>query len=130
MEECTSFRIAEAALVALSFLLVARATGDALVVQLVEMQGWRARRATEFSRSRAPPAIRVTRLAELRQWIVILRSEAFHAESTLEHRMGRTGRALERSLALARSAVVMTLLASEVRFEETLGTLRMALAPG
>lgn len=95
----TGLRVAEATLLGLATLLVARATGHALIVQFVEVQGGRASRAAEFPRAGAPSTIRVAILAEPRQRIVILCPEAFFAQAVLQHRVGWAGGALLRPLA-------------------------------
>lgn len=124
----TGLRVAEATLLGLATLLVARATGHALIVQFVEVQGGRASRAAELPRAGAPSTIRVAILAEPRQRIVILCPEAFFAQAVLQHRVGWAGGALLRPLAFARATVMVTLLATEVGLEESFGTLRVTLA--
>jgi len=92
--EITGFRITETTLFSLSSLLVAHAARHTLVIQLIQMQWWRTRGATEFARTGASSAIGMTSLTELGQWIVVLRTQTLHAQTTLQHRMGWTRSAL------------------------------------
>lgn len=92
------------------------------------MQRRRAGGAAEFAGASAPPTLQMAILAKLSQRIVVLGSEALHAQSAVQHRMGRARSALVRSLPFARATVVVTLLATEVGFEESFGALRVTLS--
>lgn len=63
------------------------------------MQRRRARGAAELAGAGAPSAVGMAVLAELRQGIVVLRAQALHAQTALQHRMRGTGGAFQRTLA-------------------------------
>lgn len=70
----------------------------------------------------------VASFAELCRRIVVLRAQALHTQAPIQHEMGRTRSTFQRSLALARAAEVMALLATKLSLKEPFRALGMALA--
>lgn len=78
----TGFWITETTFFGLRPFLVACATRHALVVQFVQVQRRRACGAAELARTGTSSAVGMAALTQLRQRIVVLRTQAFHAQTT------------------------------------------------
>lgn len=89
----TGFWIAETAFFSPRSFFVARTARHALIIQFVQMQWRRAGSTAELAGACASSAVRMATLAELRQGIIVLCTQALHAQSAFQHRMRRTGSA-------------------------------------
>lgn len=85
-----------------TFMRTRSTTRNALSVLPVEVQREHAGRTAKRAGSAASSARRVTRLAQLCGWVIVLRTRALWAQAVLEHEVRRAGRTLQRAFACKR----------------------------